>query len=141
MLRRLLFVLAFVLMTTPAVAQENISWDVLAQVKLVKTDAGKYVPEFQEPVQALSTQQVALKGFMLPLDQSPKQQHFILSANPVANCFYCLPGGPESLIEVKLDEAVDFSYDPITISGTLELLADDPMGMYYRLNNAKVESD
>jgi hypothetical protein len=138
-IRTLLLLGALFLMPLAANAQMNVAWETLGQVKLVKAD-GQFVPEFEAAVQQLEGQQVRLKGFMLPLDQASKQQHFILSANPVANCFFCMPGGPESLVEIKADKAVEFSYDPIEISGTLELLQDDPMGMYYRITSAKINS-
>lgn len=128
--------LALLLVSLTAYAQESVSWETLGQVKLMKKD-NRFVPEFQDAVTQLEGKVITLKGFMMPLDQAAKQQHFILSANPVANCFYCLPGGPESLVEIKTDKPIAFSYDPIEITGTLELLADDPMGMYYRLTNAK----
>ena len=119
-----------------AQAQQDVSWDVLAQVKLAKAD-NKFVPKFEAPVAQLQGQEIQIKGFMMPLEQATKQQHFILSANPVQNCFYCLPGGPESLVEVRTERPIEFSYDPITIAGRLELLSDDPMGMYYRLADAR----
>jgi hypothetical protein len=124
-------------MAVPAQAQMAVSWETLAQVKLVKQNT-KFVPQFDGNITRLGGQTVRLQGFMLPLDQAPRQQHFILSANPVANCFFCMPGGPESLIEIKAAAAVEFSYDPITVSGRLELLTNDPMGMYYRITDAQV---
>lgn len=132
-----LLLILFLLPLT-AHAQQNVSWDVLAQVTLTKKDE-RFVPDFQEAVMKLQGAEVKLKGFMMPLDQAATQQHFVLSANPVNNCFYCLPGGPESLVEVRMEEGIEFSYDPIEITGTLELLEDDPMGMYYRLADAKVQ--
>ena len=94
----------------------DVSWEMLAQVKLVKDDA-RYVPQFEGEVEKLKGQEIQLQGFMLPLDQAAKQQHFILSANPVADGFFCMPGSPETLIEVKTEKAVEFSYDPNMISG------------------------
>lgn len=135
--RFLPFVFALIFfLPLPAQAQQDVSWDVLAQVKLAKAD-NKFVPKFEAPVAQLQGQEIQIKGFMMPLEQAAKQQHFILSANPVQNCFYCLPGGPESLVEVRTERPIEFSYDPITIAGRLELLSDDPMGMYYRLADAR----
>lgn len=136
--------LILALLAVPAVvpavahAQDAVSWDVLSRVKLVKGDGGVLTPSFEADIEQLRGTQIQLKGFMLPLDQAAEQQHFILSANPVQNCFFCMPGGPESLVEVKTTKPVAFSYDPVEISGTLELLSDDPMGMYYRLSSAQV---
>ena len=121
----------------PAAAQSSVSWETLAQVRLVR-DGARFAPRFEPTVQRLQGQQVKVQGFILPITESGEQAHFILSASPVAGCFYCMPGGPESMIEVRLDRAIAFSYDPVTVSGRLELLQDDPMGMYYRLADARV---
>lgn len=114
-----------------------LSWDVLAKVETVEKDL-LMVPNFSEDVQALDGQVIQLRGYIMPLDQAKEQKHFVLSANPVAGCYFCVPGGPESMVEVKAKKKVKFGYNPITISGTLELLADDPMGMYYRLTDAQL---
>lgn len=138
MFRRLLLLVAIGLLPLGAQAQEAVSWDTFARVKLVKQDA-RFIPQFEDVVRQLDGQRVRVQGFMLPLDQEPQQAHFILSANPTANCFFCMPGGPESLIEIKSAHTVAFSYDPLTVTGKLELLQDDPMGMYYRIVDARVE--
>ncbi len=136
-MHRTVLVLLALALPVVAHAQTAVSWDTFAQVKLVKEEA-RFVPRFENSVQQFNGQKVKVQGFMLPLDQSPQQAHFILSANPTANCFFCMPGGPESLIEVKSGDGVAFSYDPITVTGKLELLRDDPMGMYYRITDASV---
>ena len=85
----------------PATAQSMVSWETLAQVRLVR-DGARFEPRFEPTVQRLNGQRVRVQGFMLPLSEgSGAQQHFVLSAAPVANCFYCMPGGPESMIEVR----------------------------------------
>ena len=84
MLRRItLLLFVCLLFAAPAAAQLDVEWATLAQVKLIKEEA-KYVPQFEADIQNLLGQEITLHGFMLPLDQAPKQQHFILSANPVA---------------------------------------------------------
>ena len=132
--------LAFALfaLVPAAAAQTQVSWDTFAQVRLVR-DGARFVPRFESTVQSLDGQRVKVQGFMLPLDQTGAQAHFVLSASPVAGCFFCMPGGPEAMIEIRAGSAAEFSYDPITITGKLELLTDDPMGMYYRLTEAVVQ--
>lgn len=127
------------LLFVPLVAfgQQEISWQTLQQVNFSK-EGGQYVLQFGDDVQQLDGKEVKLQGFMMPLDQAAKQQNFILSANPVTSCFYCLPGGPESMVEVKAQSGVEFSYSPVTLAGKLELLRNDPSGMYYRLSDARM---
>ncbi|MEM8557775.1 MAG: DUF3299 domain-containing protein [Bacteroidota bacterium] len=130
-----LFVLAFVLVALPAQAQQAINWDTLAQVELTRQD-GRFIPDFAPEVDQLDGQRVAIQGFIFPIQQTLEQSHFVLIAFPLADCFYCLPGASESMIEVKASQPVEFTYDPVTITGTLEVLESDPMGMYYRLTDA-----
>ena len=116
---------------------EPLSWDLLKDVKTIEKDL-MLVPQFGSDLEALDGTEITLKGYMMPLDQAQTQKNFILSANPVAGCYFCMPGGPETMVEVKAGKAVKFGYNPIKIRGTLELLRDDPMGMFYRLTDARL---
>ena len=139
MLRRSLLAAALAAaFAAPAAAQSAVSWETLAQVRLVR-DGARFAPRFEPTVQRLQGQQIKVQGFILPITEGGEQAHFILSASPVAGCFYCMPGGPESMVEVRLDRPIAFSYDPVTVAGRLELLQDDPMGMYYRLAGARID--
>ena len=48
-------------------------------------------------------------------------------------CSFCMPGGPESLVEVKTKQPVKYSFEPIVVSGKLSVLKDDPTGVFYRI--------
>jgi len=113
-----------------------VSWKTLAEVKPVK-QKDKFVPEFGKAVAALDKKEVKIQGFMMPLDMGEKQQRFILSALP-PSCSFCLPGGPEQLVEVQAKTAVKYGFEPILLTGKLTVLKDDPMGLYYRLTDAVV---
>jgi len=135
---RLLFVFTLsllFLLPLEGMAQQRLSWDQLAQVRLVREDQ-RFVPQFDAAIQRLDGQRVRIEGFMMPLDAQPQQRHFLLSAHPIANCFFCMSGGPEGMMEILASNAVDFSYEPITLTGRLEVMREDPMGMYYRLHEA-----
>lgn len=111
-----------------------VSWKTLAQVELVKMK-DRYVPQFSSNIAALDRKQVKMQGFMLPLQMGDKQSHFVLSAMPVT-CAFCMPGGPESLVEVKSKQPVKYTFEPLTMTGKLEVLKDDPTGVFYRLTEA-----
>ncbi|MEM1093265.1 MAG: DUF3299 domain-containing protein [Bacteroidota bacterium] len=128
--------LCFLLGTSvEALAQKAMSWMDLSQIEYVKEN-NRWVMKVSPDVESLAGQQIKIEGFMMPLEQSQEQKHFILSGNPVAGCNFCMPGGPESMIEVKADTGVTFSYEPVTIVGTLEILKDDPNGLIYRMTAA-----
>lgn len=111
----------------------TIPWELLQQAKTVQKGERKFGPEFTREIRQLDRQQVKLYGFMLPLDQSAKQKRFLLASFP-PHCAFCIPGGPESMVEVIADKPVEFTYEPIVVSGRLAVLDDDVV--YYRLTAA-----
>jgi hypothetical protein len=114
--------------------KDIVSWKVLSQVELVKAK-DRYTPRFSAGVAALDKKEVKVQGFMMPLEMGDKQSHFILSATP-QTCAFCLPGGPEQMVEVKMKTPVKYGFDAIVVSGKLAVLKDDPTGVYYRLTDA-----
>ena len=119
----------------PLVERKDVlSWTTLAQVELVKMK-DRYVPKFAQSVAALDQKEVKVQGFMMPLQVGDKQSHFVLSAMPVT-CSFCMPGGPEALVEVKTRQPVKYGFEPIVVSGRLSVLKDDPTGVFYRMVDA-----
>jgi hypothetical protein len=114
--------------------KDIVSWRLLAQVELVKVK-DRYQPQFASAVAALDAKEVKVQGFMMPLEMGDKQSHFILSAAP-QDCAFCMPGGPESLVEVKMKKPVAYGFEPIVLAGKLTVLKDDPTGVFYRLTDA-----
>jgi hypothetical protein len=111
-----------------------LSWKLLSQVELVK-QKDRYVPQFAAGVAALDQKEVKVQGFMMPLQMGDKQTHFVLSAMP-QSCAFCLPGGPEGLVEVKSKTPVKYTFEPVVLTGKLSVLKDDPTGVFYRLTDA-----
>jgi uncharacterized protein len=114
--------------------QDVVSWKLLGQVELVKVK-DRFVPQFAAGVAALDRKEVKVQGFMMPLEMGDKQTHFILSAMP-QSCAFCLPGGPEQLVEIKSKTPVKYTFDPVVLTGKLAVLKDDPTGVFYRLTDA-----
>jgi hypothetical protein len=114
--------------------KDVVSWRLLAQVELVKVK-DRFQPQFSAGVTALDAKEVKLQGFMMPLEMGDKQSHFVLAAMPV-DCAFCMPGGPESLVEVKAKQPIAYGMAPVVLSGRLAVLKDDPTGVFYRLTDA-----
>lgn len=110
-------------------------WKTLAEGVSLRLRDGVYQLMLADRVKALNGRKVKLQGFMLPLEQEEKQKHFLLTANP-PTCFFCLPGGAESIVEVKCDQPVKFGFEPIVVSGTLEVIENHDFGLIYRLTQA-----
>jgi len=114
--------------------KDVVSWKTLSQVELVK-QKDRYVPKFAAPVAELDQKQVKVQGFMLPLQTGERQTHFVLSAMP-QTCSFCLPGGPEQMVEIKTKTPVKYTFEPVTVSGKFAVLKDDPTGVFYRIIDA-----
>jgi hypothetical protein len=110
-----------------------VSWKLLAQVT-ARAEKKKLVPTFPPAVQALDRKTVKVQGFMMPLEAGDRQQHFLLSAVPTS-CSFCVPAGPEGLIEVRTKKPVRYTLEPVVVEGQLAVLNDDPYGLYYRLED------
>ncbi len=113
-----------------------VSWKLLTAVK-AKVEKSKVLPIFPDGVRALDTKSVKVQGFMLPLDPGEKQRHFLLSAVPTS-CNFCVPAGPEGLIEVRSKEPVRYTVEAITLQGRFSVLSDDKFGLFYRVADAVV---
>ncbi len=119
-------------------AQQELSWDALDDLSYVEKE-GKWGIEFGDEVKKLEEKNVKITGFMMPLESSLKQKHFILSMLPLDGCQFCAPGTQAEFIEISTgkNDGVEYTYNAITIEGTFELMPDAPMGVYFLIKNAK----
>jgi hypothetical protein len=123
----------------PLVLEGAVPWATFAKVEVSEGEDGLEIPKFSPEVKRLDGQKVKLQGFMVPLENQERQKHFVLSANP-PTCFFCLPGGPESLVEIECTKGLVFTFEPIALSGTLDVMEDNDLGLFYRLRDAVPEA-
>ena len=109
-------------------------WSVLTAVK-TKVEKNRVLPVFPSTIQALNLKSQRIQGFMMPLDAGEKQTHFLLSSVPLT-CSFCVPGGPESMVEVKTKTPVKYSLEAVVVEGQFAVLKDDPYGLFYRITDA-----
>ena len=72
---------------------------------------------------------------MIPLEVGAAQKHFLIAAVP-AECQFCLPAGPEAMVEVVAKTPVRFGLEPIVVSGRFAVLKNEAGGLLYRLSDA-----
>jgi uncharacterized protein len=111
-----------------------VSWKTLAQVEPLKKD-GKMIPGFSNEILGLDRTDVKVQGFMIPLDIGDKQKRFLLSAVP-PHCQFCLPAGPDEIVEVEAQSPVAYTFDPIVIGGKFSVMKDNANGVLYRMTGA-----
>lgn len=120
----------------PALVERSdaVPWSVLADIK-TKNEKNRILPVFNMGQLGLNQKTQRVQGFMMPLDPGEKQSRFLLSSVPLT-CSFCLPGGPESMVEVRAKTPVKYSIEPITVEGKFLVLNDDSFGLYYRMMDA-----
>lgn len=116
-------------------AKGAVPWSLLSKTAIRRID-GKLGPDFPGPLKPLHGKAVKVQGYILPLEAGHTHRRFLLSAwSP--SCPFCLTAGPEAMVEVQAKSAVKYSLEPVVVQGRLELLPNDPAGMFYRLVDAE----
>jgi uncharacterized protein len=113
-----------------------VSWKLLGQVKSAQV-GNKVVPDFASEIKLLDQQEVRLQGYMMPIVAGETHSHFLLTMRP-PHCPFCLSIGPEYIVEVKSKAPIKHTYEPLILAGRLNVLSDDPFGLYYRLVDAQL---
>jgi hypothetical protein len=109
-------------------------WSVLSDVK-TQVVKKRTLPAFTASQLGLNDKTQRLQGFMMPVEPGEKHTRLLLSAVPLS-CNFCLPGGPESMMEVRMKTPIRYSQDAVVVEGRFMVLKDDPYGLYYRLVDA-----
>ena len=124
--------------SSTATAQQSVAWDTLAEVDYEQVDQ-QWILNFSDDVKALDGSTVKIEGFIMPIEVGGGQREFLLTKNPSQGCFFCSNEGPESMIEVQAGHDTEFTYDAVAVQGTLHVLEDNDMGLYYRITDAQVQ--
>lgn len=107
------------------------AWDLFAKTKFESKyyeKLGEYLfyPNFPADLKAMVGKEITVEGYYVPFAPDDGD-YIIISKFPMAQCFFCGGGGPESIAEVS------FSKDPgkfkiddlITVKGKLKLNTED----------------
>lgn len=97
-----------------------------------------YKPEFPPELKALDGKTVKIKGFMFPLDETEDQKLFLFGPFPL-NCPFQYHVQSNLVIESHADKKpIPFTYDPLTLEGTLELVPEDKENStFFRLRDVR----
>lgn len=140
-MRNLIYtILALIFAIQGLSAQTNLTWKDFADVDFAPVyneiyEVNFLMPTFGNRIKSFEGQKIKIKGFFL--DISGSGDIFLVSANPMASCFFCGAAGPETIVQVDFKEKPPFRTDQIVeVSGILELNADNVDRCNYILNGA-----
>ncbi|MFT6865262.1 MAG: hypothetical protein ACJA08_000079 [Cyclobacteriaceae bacterium] len=97
-----------------------------------------YIPKFSDAIREIEGKEIELSGYIIPFEGMFKPDHIIISALPIASCFFCGGAGPESVAEVYLDESVKYTAKKIKVRGTLTLNDNNVDELMYILKEGKL---
>ncbi len=127
----------------PADKGIQITWKTLADVTYKKRFNEEFelyfmYPAFGPKVRQLEGKKISIRGYMIPVDEYGRR--YVISARPMAQCFFCGGAGPESLIELQFKKKGHrFKTDEIrTLSGILRLNDSDVDHLNYILSEVEV---
>ena len=141
-MKAVFLLLGFLLFALGVEAQTALDWSDFEQgISWKKKTAESTFPgfleaKFSDKLNDLEGMQVSLIGFLIVFDGN--QPIYMLSKNPMASCFFCGNGGPETISEITFAKETSFGMDDlITVTGTLRLNRDDPTRCYYLIEQAE----
>ena len=142
-LKRILFIglLLFAFVITGY--SQNV-WRDLSDVtyKIGQDEFGElYIPVFSQKIKSLEGKVVEADGFIIPFEGMFKPEHIILSSLPLAECFFCGSGGPETVMEVMLKNPIKYTSKKVKVRGKLTLNDRDPEKLMYILKDAELLSN
>lgn len=126
-----------------AVEPVQVGWKRLADVRFsrrLNSEVNMYFlyPAFGPSVTALQGKEIVIRGYMIPVDES--DNIYVVSAKPMASCFFCGGSGPESIVELQFRKKKQrFRTDEVrSIRGRLVLNTSDIDHLNYILQDAEM---
>ncbi|WP_347303116.1 DUF3299 domain-containing protein [Croceibacterium sp. TMG7-5b_MA50] len=115
------------------------SWALLESTEEDQRTSGGIIyskPRFPQPVRALGGKRIKVAGYMMPLQNSARQTHFVLLAYP-PDCPFHLNPAPDQFIEIRTGAPVAVKNGVAVFEGTLVLTGQDESGVFYQMTNAR----
>lgn len=115
-------------------------WPILYDItyETTKDESGEFEkPIFSKSAKTLEGKEVTIPGYIIPFQSTSKSDSFMFSSLPLNACFFCGVGGPETVVQVKAYQMVDYIDKPVEIRGKLVLNTDNPDEHFYILESAE----
>ena len=142
-MKKLSILIAFITIASAAstYAQTESVWKTLAKItyrkeydELMGFKIDK--PVFSDAIKNMEGKTITVKGYIIPVEGYKSHKEFIFSAFPYSMCFFCGGAGPEPVMEVSAKEAIKYTTEQITLTGTLRLNSDDINRLMFKIDHA-----
>lgn len=115
-------------------AQLIVDWSAFTGTGYELNEDGAYVnPEYTETLKQLDGKMIMLKGYIVPVDV--QLQTYVLSAYPLAQCFFCGNAGPETVVQLYFKNAPPrlLTDQYVVLMGRLKLEQVKPGSFFFTL--------
>ncbi|TKC06337.1 hypothetical protein [Pedobacter frigoris] len=103
------------------------NWDVIGSVDFKIVKDSEMFPVYNANIKKFANKPFELEGYIVPIKDGMKQTKFMLSTLPINQCFYCGKNGVPIMVMVEMAEPIKFTYQTITVKGTLKLSTGNAM--------------
>lgn len=119
--------------------EDDQRWLILHDAKIVANDErGVYNATFGPILRKLDGQTFRITGYMLPLNTMMSSPFFILTRRSTG-CPFCPPNEPTEAIQIMARVPIHYTQAPITVEGKLHLVSHSEDGLFYRLDQARLD--
>jgi hypothetical protein len=122
-----------------AATPDTLNWKLLGLIRYVKKPHKEYgevnYPVVNAKLKSLNKKRVVMTGFIVPIDN----EHYALSKNVFASCFFCGKAGPETIMGLKFVKPKRYRTDQyVTIEGVLRVNETNVDDWIYNIDQAVV---
>ena len=140
---QMILILRLFLYSGWSMSQSDLSWDILSDVTfeeqyLEESDTYWLIPSFGDFIKLHEKQEVTIEGYLIVIDID--ENFFVLSKYPYSACFFCGAAGPDSIVELQLDQKLRGvqTDQKVRVRGRLSLNKSDIEHFNYILTQASV---
>lgn len=103
------------------------NWDVIGSVDFKIVKDTEMFAIYNDKIKKFANKPFELEGYIVPIKDGMKQTRFMLSTLPINQCYFCGKNGVPIMVLVELTEPIKFTYQTITVKGTLKLNTGNAM--------------
>jgi len=103
------------------------NWDVIGSVDFKIVKDTEMFAVYNNNIKKFANKPFELEGYIVPIKDGMKQTKFMLSTLPINQCYFCGKNGVPIMVLVELTEPIKFTYQTITVKGTLKLNTGNAM--------------
>jgi hypothetical protein len=101
------------------------NWEIIGELEYRVIDEYEYYPIFSDNIKQLKGKEIELIGYMVPIREGLKHDHFLISVLPVDQCYFCGSDGIPIMVEVFVIKGITYVDSVIKVKGKVELKNDN----------------